>query len=410
MPGRLEFLDGLRGFAALVVIAHHYSAAFYPTSMTGMANTAHLPGRWETWFAGSPVHVLLNFRVCFFFVLSGLVLAASTAHAPRGWRTLLAQLVRRYVRLGLPVAISVAMGYALLRVHGFYNEQAAAATGAAWFGSFWRVVPAPAQWACDMLFGVMVQGEALYNPVLWTMMVEWFGSLLVLGLLAFAGGLSWRLALYAALALGITLSRLDFYYVGFLLGLGLFDIYRQGWVARLAARPRRGLIAGLLLVAFFTTSHPQVYYAAPMHAAYVWLALPGVGAGRTVDIYHTLGAAALLAAVLLSGRLRQLTMAPWLRRVGRRAFALYLTHFLVLGTVSAWLFLWLRGFFSYHASFGLMLVSSGLVLAGSAELFYQWVDRPSHAAARWLGRWVGAKLASAAAPTAVPGPASRAEY
>lgn len=386
-PPRLDFLDGLRGLAALGVVAHHFTAAYYPTSMTGDPVTAHLSGTWEADFAASPVHVLLNFRVCFFFVLSGLVLAESTARAPRGLRTLLAQLVRRYVRLGAPVAVGVAMAYVLLLTNGFYNQEAGAVSGAAWLAQFWHWVPSAGQFVADSLFGVMMRGESRYNPVLWTMVVEWRGSLLVLGLLAVAGGRSWRLWLYAALALAFTLGRLNFYYVAFLLGLSLHDVYRRDWAARLSPWLRRLLIAGLLLAAVVSAGHPQIYYhGAAKSAQYAWMRLPGVSPDRTVQFYHTLGAVALLAAVLLSARLRRLTMWPALRRVGKRAFSLYITHFLLLGSGSAWVFLWLRSHVSYHASFGLMLLLSLPVLIVSTEVFYRWVDVPSHILARWLGR------------------------
>ena len=238
----------------------------------------------------------------------------------------------------------MALAYGLLLAHAFRNQEVAALSGAAWLGQFWQWVPTAGQAVFDGLFGVMMQGESRYNPVLWTMVIEWRGSLLVLGLLALVGGRSWRLALYAALALGFTLGRLNFYYVAFLLGLSLHDVYRRNWAARLSTSARRLVIAGLLLAAAVSAGHPQIYYRASQAGTFAtWLRLPGVSPDRTVQFYHTLGAVALLAAVLLSARLRRLVAVPWLRRVGKRAFSLYITHFLMLGSGSAWLFLWLRG-------------------------------------------------------------------
>ena len=164
------------------------------------------------------------------------------------------------------------------------------------------------------------------------------------------------------MALGCTLGRLSFYYVAFVLGLGLHDVYRRVWVATLPATPRRLLALALLVLAVVAAGHPQIYHRADS-AAYAWMRLPGVSPDRTVQFYHTIGAVALLAAVLLSGRLRRLADVGLLRRVGKRAFALYLTHFLWLGSGASGLFLALRtGGFSYHASFGLMALTSVPVL------------------------------------------------
>ena len=386
-PARLNFLDGLRGLAALGVVAHHFTAAFYPSSMTGDPATAHLPGTWEVGFAASPLHVLLNFRVCFFFVLSGLVLAESAGRVPQGLRGGLALLARRYVRLGGPLAVGVALAWGLLRAGAFRNGAAAAASGAAWFAPFWQAVPPLGQLALDAP-GAMLRGVSHYNPVLWTMPVEWLGSVLVLGLLALVGGRRGRLALYAALALGMALGRLNFYYVAFVLGLGLHDVYRRAWVAALPATPRRLLAGALLGLALVAAGHPQIYHRAGP-AAYAWMRLPGVSPDRTVQFYHTLGAVALLAAVLLSARLRRLFDWPLLRLVGKRAYALYLTHFLWLGSGASALFLGLRaGGSGYHASFGAMALASVPVLVVSTELFYRWIDVPSHRLARWVSQLV----------------------
>ena len=78
--------------------------------------------------------------------------------------------------------------------------------------------------------------------------------------------------------------------------------------------------------------------------------LPGVSPDRTVQFYHTLGAVVLLAAVLLSARLRR--------------------------------------FFGLGASFGLMALTSAPVLIISTEAFYRWVDGPSHRLARRVSGWV----------------------
>ena len=380
-PARLNFLDGLRGLAALGVVAHHFTAAFYPSSMTGDPGTTHLPGTWEAGFAASPLHVLLNFRVCFFFVLSGLVLAESAGRAGRGLRPLLALLARRYVRLGAPLAVGVALAWGLLRADAFRNDAAAVASGAAWFGQFWQWVPAPGTFVADALGGLL-RNTTAYNPVLWTMPVEWLGSVLVLGLLAVVGGRRGRLMLYMALALAFTLGRLNFYYVAFLLGLGLHDVYRRAWVAALPPTGRRLLAAALLVLAVVAAGHPQIYHRAD-HAAYAWMRLPGVSPDRTVQFYHTIGAVALLAAVLLSARLRSLTDVGLLRRVGKRAFALYITHFLWLGSGASALFLALRaGGAGYHSSFGWMMLATVPVLVVSTELFYRWIDVPSHQLAR----------------------------
>ena len=302
-----------------------------------------------------------------------------------GGRIWLAQLLRRYVRLGIPIAVGTTVAYILLRSHLFFNHELAAVTGAAWLSRFWEWVPGIGQFLSDACVGVMMRGEVRYNPVLWTMVVEWYGSVLVLTLLNIVGGYRWPLVVYAALVVGITLGRLNFYYVSFLLGLGLHDIYRRDWAARLPVRGRRALVVALLVLAVGAASHPQIFYHGST-TQYAWMQLPGVSPDRTVQFYHTLGAAALLAATVLSVRVGHFVMWRPLRQACGRAFSLYITHFLVLGSYSAWLFLELLPRHSYHVSYGLMLLLSLPLLVVSTEVFYRWVDVPSHGLARWLGR------------------------
>jgi peptidoglycan/LPS O-acetylase OafA/YrhL len=396
VPARLDFLDGLRGVAALGVVVHHYLGAFYPTTLTGHLATTHFWATGERVIAVTPL--LLNFRVCLFFVLSGLVLAESAARSSRGWRTLLAHLVRRYIRLGVPVAVTVFAAYVLLRTHSFYNQQLATASSADWMAECWRWMPTFRQFVGDALFGVLTRGETLYNPALWTMVIEWRSSVLALVVLVLTARSTWRLLLYLALVLACTLGPLNFYNLAFVLGMSLHDAYQRAWPHWLMDSARRWLIVGLLLFMVVLACYPETeYQISVLGPPYAWLHLPGVSHERMADLCHTLGAGALLAALLLSQRLQQLTGSPGLRAMGKRAFSLYLIHFLLLGTVSAWLFVRLLRQYSYHVSFGLTVAFSTLVLVGLTEAFYRWVDIPSHALARWIGRGVEAQLARPAA-------------
>jgi peptidoglycan/LPS O-acetylase OafA/YrhL len=391
VPARLDFLDGLRGIAALGVVVHHYLGAFYPTTLTGHLATTHFWATGERVVAATPL--LLNFRVCLFFVLSGLVLAESAARSSRGWRTLLAHLVRRYVRLGTPVAVAVLAAYVLLRTHCFYNQQLATASSAAWMAECWRWMPTFRQFVGDALFGVLTRGETLYNPALWTMVIEWRSSVLALIVLLLTARSTWRLLLYLTVVMACTLGPLNFYNLAFVLGMSLHDAYQRAWPRWLMDSARRWMVLGLLLLTVVLACYPETrYQISVLGSAYAWLHLPGVSHERMADLCHTLGAGALLAALLLSKRLQQLTGSSWLRAIGKRAFSLYLIHFLLLGTASAWVFVQLLRQHSYHVSFGLTVAFSTLVLVGLTEIFYRGVDVPSHAIARWVGRAIRAGL------------------
>ena len=115
--GRFTSLDGLRGVAALVVLAHHallvspaISALFIP------GGEPPRPGSALWWLTYSPLK-LTNAgpeAVVLFFVLSGFVLAIPVLRGGFNW---LAYFPRRFVRLMLPVAGAVALASVLILIH-----------------------------------------------------------------------------------------------------------------------------------------------------------------------------------------------------------------------------------------------------------------------------------------------------
>ncbi len=113
--GRLPSLDGLRGLAALVVLAHHTLLASEPT-LAGPYHDGPFPaGGSVGWLLTyTPLHILWAGPefVVVFFVLSGFVLSLPTASGG-GRPRALTYYPRRLLRLYLPVWAAVAFAAAL---------------------------------------------------------------------------------------------------------------------------------------------------------------------------------------------------------------------------------------------------------------------------------------------------------
>ena len=109
---RLEFLDGLRGWGALMVFLYHLIVQL-------LSNTA--PPYKSKYLA-----FLLDgdFAVFIFFVLSGFVLSIKFVLSP-GKYSLTQAVIARYFRLILPIIITSFAAYLLMLAHAMYNVPAA---------------------------------------------------------------------------------------------------------------------------------------------------------------------------------------------------------------------------------------------------------------------------------------------
>lgn len=120
-----------------------------------------------------------------FFILSGLVLTYSVSRHTNFLNAIRKATVKRYVRLGVPVAVSVLIGCTLMKL-GAYGAPNVTPTpvlstlylfNATWGGAI-----------RDAIFGALALGDSRYNYVLWTIQIKLIGSFSIFAAFALFGG------------------------------------------------------------------------------------------------------------------------------------------------------------------------------------------------------------------------------
>jgi peptidoglycan/LPS O-acetylase OafA/YrhL len=322
---RKYYLDGLRGWASLVVVIYHCTLAF-------PIDEYHSGNLLVQFFTNGALAVYV------FFVLSGFAL--SIGFLETGDRGLvIASALRRYPRLTIPIAVSALFGFALMSLGAMYNQEAAAlAEVGDWLGAHYAFPAEVGSLLQFALYGVYLDGNApvSYNAVLWTMPIEMTGSMMVFLALYLAGRHRGRLLVYLALALAAAWA--GSHLTAFMLGLALAEL--SGWplVRRLRHGPGGMVAALVLLVLAFSGS--TVFWER-------WVTPPAM----------SLIAAGLVLAVVIWRPLAGVFECRLSRRLGRLSFPLYLTHLPVLCSVSSYVYLRL-------AAGGLELRGCGLAVLG----------------------------------------------
>ena len=370
-------LEGLRGLAAVNVALAHFSLAFVPVLLKGSYPDLVIrqtpEGFWVDLLRWPPLAVFFNghFAVMVFFVLSGYVITQPAFEGDP--RALLRRLAGRYLRLNGPILITVWLSFLLAHLGAYANIAAGDRWGSAFFESHFRVLPSLGETLTASLWGTLTGQDLRLDPPLWSLRIEWFGSLALL--LVYSGAAKSQ-TLWAALIAAVLLALAPgedrwfyfFLWAGAQLprGLGLEARYRLwSWLPGLA---------GLFLGAYTPSLTP--YQSLPD----LWGLLSLEADKKT--FYNGLGGLLLVWAVLLGFG------AAWLKKglfqwLGQRAYALYLVHFLWLASGTAWLSLRVP-----VNGFGLSLLllaylGGGLLLS---QGFTRWVDRVFIRMGRGLGQ------------------------
>ncbi|MDB5350758.1 MAG: putative acyltransferase [Planctomycetota bacterium] len=359
---RLSELDGLRGLAAVVVVAQHLVHARYNTESVGPP--------WLNSYATSWLGIFSDGRaaVIVFFVLSGFVLSLPWMNGrPPAYRP---YLVKRVCRIWIPFVIALTVA-TLLKI-GLYHGpprhlscyMTSIFTDPASFRSF----------ATQALL-VVVMSEQQYNPVSWSLVYEMQISLifpiLMMGIARRSAwtiaGVGLALASLGTIGLAKLMSRPDCQWTGgylwtvtylcpFLIGAAMAK--GRAWIARCPWWLSLAIGAACIDYRIDLPSSPR---GVPLHL-----------------ILEVTGAAALIASALADGPFRRLLRSRPVDQIGRWSYSLYLYHVLLMLAVmtigDGWLPFW---------GLAMIVVTLCLPLAWAG---YECIEVPAIQLGKWLTR------------------------
>lgn len=276
---RLNEVDGIRGWAALVVLLFH---AF------GEMLKFAVPAVHSAWLA--PL-LSGDIAVAIFFVLSGDALS-SGYFAGGGYKVIDRLLVRRYFRLTIPIFMSCLMTY-LIMVTGldYHMEASVILQRPDWLGQFLQFNESLIKFLRYSFIGVYISHsrELSYNPFLWTMSIEMAGSMLVFlscylwqrlkkpqwvcfGLVVWLTVIGSFFSLFfAGMLLGyfrqqgyfeilLYKRRHQYLALGFVLGIIGISIATADMQRSAALQPLLLLVAMLLVFCFYTQKHIKAFF------------------------------------------------------------------------------------------------------------------------------------------------------
>lgn len=338
---KLDYIDGLKVLACLMIFNFHFINAFYCGIYSLIPEDFHAP-QIEYLLGSTPLNLIVGgkFGVRIFMTISGFFV---------GYRyfltgdenSLKTGVVKKYFRLVFPILITNIAIFILMWAGLFCNAQAAMKAGTAvFFGNYNQFTPSLGAAVLEALWGCFATGANDYNGPLWFIYYEFFGTFLVAAVLSLLGKSRARYIAYAAAAAWAAALQPRNDFLPFILGAVICDLTYQPpvWVEKLTKQ--KWLMRILLLAGVFLGSYPQI---GERLEGTIYAHIPA-----KVILYYIIGASMVLFALLHLKLPKQLLGAKALTWLNRYSYGFYLLHFMVLCTFSCGFYLALSDKLGYH--------------------------------------------------------------
>ena len=305
---QLNYITGLKGLSCFLIMAGHFSGVFK------YLDSCNFNWNLFRFFVESPFGLILNesFWLILFYVTSGFLLSLGKIN---DLRSLILKIIKRFLRLGIPVFFACAIIYVLILCIGVHCGETVSLFENAWFQSSFRA-PLTLSGVFLSPFDVLLFGKCTFNSPYWVLRDMFYNSVLIyfcLYLQAKTEKIRFAkyIIVYAFLLYGLMTSPIT---CSFAMGMAIAQhddlIKRIFTPLRLLALPCLAIVVAMFFI------HPVFYHEILIFGA-VLVTVPYIG----------------FAEQLLSCRPA--------RFLGQISFGIYSFHWPVFCSLGAWLLLFL---------------------------------------------------------------------
>jgi peptidoglycan/LPS O-acetylase OafA/YrhL len=357
---RLDYLDSIRGLAALSVVGSHYIGAY------------GIPIAEDIWHY-SPLHILFDgaAAVSMFFVLSGFVLAFKYLHPRRNNEIpeihYAGYVVSRICRIWIPFLATLLLSAIAQRL--IMPAPISSLEQAEWAAKFWTSTPDANHLIKQALFSRQDLTMQLI-PQDWTLRYELLISLMLpVAILLARRSTLWLIGItvYAIVVLHVSP-----FFLHFMSGVILAKRHYQ--IIDLLSRNKTRYIAlaiGLVLYTFqFTIPH----YMSWQIKEPVMYSITGAG-----SVF-------LLAFIFTSENTKEALLHPAVHYIGTVSYSIYLSHMIILLGVTPYVLAALPDSLPIHWVTG--LTATIAITIALSSILYQFVELPSIALGKKLANLV----------------------
>jgi peptidoglycan/LPS O-acetylase OafA/YrhL len=175
MTAKLDYLDGVRGIACLIVVMDHWLTMGMPQNPLSASLYPQTSVFWEPWLFHTPLRIAIagEFAVAVFFVLSGFVLLIKAFTIPGQAGGLLSRAaLGRLPRLWLPTTFTALFYYAWLHFGPFQGGLVCHAVGDMdqYVNASYARYFTPGEMVYGSLVGQWLYQDSIYS-IQWTLQV-----------------------------------------------------------------------------------------------------------------------------------------------------------------------------------------------------------------------------------------------